>query len=216
MDERCSICGGSGQVDDGISESSSSSSSSSPSSYTPSSSGGKVNADGDRLLSEHKAAFASYRSNDFDNAIKHCNAVFDNAKGWVGKNDPYYAKFVAATYNLRGVCHKAKGNLQQAKDDFEVAADWGNNDAFANLENLKKTIANQLLDEGNYDKAIIQYTRTINAGGINKATALMNRAACYAKKGDKEQAIDDYTDAINSGLTGNDLANAKAELAKLK
>jgi tetratricopeptide (TPR) repeat protein len=235
MDERCSICGGSGQVDDGASESSSSSSSSS-SSYTPSSSGGRSSGPGpgDRFLSKQKEAFVSYRNNDIDTALKLCNDALEIFKPYLAttnKND-YYVPFIAQTFNLRGACHKAKGNIQQAKDDFaEAAYKWKNDEAYRNLENLQKTIeeertkeladkasatANQLLDEGNYDKAIIQYTRTIRAGGSDKAVALMNRAACYAKKGDKEQAIDDYTDAINSGLTGNDLATAKAELAKLK
>jgi len=45
----------------------------------------------------------------------------------------------------------------------------------------------------------------------------MNRAACYVKKGDKEQAKEDYNSAINEGgLSKSDLATAKAELAKLK
>jgi tetratricopeptide (TPR) repeat protein len=156
-------------------------------------------------------------------------------KPYMSKNDNYYAKFVAQTFNLRGVCYEAKGNFEQALDDYWKAINWGNDDAYANKDKLEKTIdekrakakeakannedfssGDQLLDEGNYDRAIIQYTKTIRAGGSNKAVALMNRAACYAKKGDKDQAIDDYTAAINSGLTGSDLATAKAELAKLK
>ena len=204
--------------------------------YTTSSSGRSSGPSvGDRFLAAQKQAFASYKNNDIDTALKLCNDALEMYKPYMSKND-YYAKFVAATYNLRGVCNEAKGNIEQAYKDFSVAAyDWGNNEAYANYKNLEKTIeekrekekaskannenftaGDQLLDEGNYNRAITQYTKTIRAGGSNKAVALMNRAACYAKKGDKEQAIDDYTDAINSGLTESDLATAKAELAKLK
>jgi len=62
--------------------------------------------------------------------------------------------------------------------------------------------------EGNYDKAIAKYSAAFRQGK-NKGIALMKRAACYAKKGDKDQAKDDYTSAINEGgLSKNDIANA--------
>ena len=214
------------------SSSSSSSSSSTPSSFRGSSGPGP----GDRFLSKQKEAFASYNNNDIDNALKLCNDALEIYKPYLGttRKDDWYAKFIAQTYNLRGVCYEAKGNRQQANDDYWEAINWGNEDAKKNFDNLNRKIgeeeekklkdkanneyfpaADQLFNEGNYDKAIIQYTKVIRKGD-NKAIALMKRAACYAKTGDKEQAIDDYTDAINSGLTGSDLATAKAELAKLK
>ena len=228
VEEKCDTCGGSGYIDDGRSESSSSSYDSS-SSFTPSSSGGRSSGPGpgDKLLSEHKQAFAFYNQKDFDNAIKHCNAVFDIAQRYVGKNDKYYAPFVAKTYNLRGACYNAKGNRVEAIVNYKAAVEWGDEDAKKNLESMgiqdevKKDLslleeADQLFNAGNYDKAIAKYSRIIRFGESNKAQALMNRAACYVKKGDKDQAKDDYKDAINSGLTGSDLAAAKAELAKLK
>jgi TPR repeat protein len=65
-----------------------------------------------------------------------------------------------------------------------------------------------LLQAGNYDKAILKLTQSINAGGINKANAYLLRAMCYGNKDNYDQAIDDYTDAISTGLSGNDLATA--------
>jgi len=74
---------------------------------------------------------------------------------------------------------------------------------------------NRFFNEGNYAKAIAKYSLASRQGN-NKAIALMKRAKCHAKNGNTDQAKDDYTSAINSGLSGSDLAAAKAELARLK
>ena len=61
----------------------------------------------------------------------------------------------------------------------------------------------QLLEAGNYDKAILKLTQSINAGGINKGTAYNSRGYCYIQKGNYDQAIDDYTEALNIGYAYN-------------
>ena len=177
---RCGQCYGTGQVPD------SSSSSSSSSSYTPSSSGGRGNADGDRLLSDYKQAFASFRSNDFDTAIKLCNAVLDNAKGWVGKNDPYYAKFVASTYDLRGCCYAEKAKINknityfdQAIADSETAVEWVNNIDWSKTSGWKTNVE----------------------APKNRATLYNNRGNAYQRTGEYEKAIADFKKAADLGDT---------------
>ena len=107
----------------------------------------------------------------------------------------------------------AQGHEGAQKKLTEMGVKWESGGSSSASNPLQE--ADQLFNAGNYDKAILKYSQSIRKGE-NKALALMKRAACYVKKGDKEQAIDNYTDAINSGLTGSDLATAKAELAKLK
>jgi tetratricopeptide (TPR) repeat protein len=157
---------------------------------------------------------------NYDKAISLYNQIIDQG-----------SRFKYTAYYMRAECYMVKGNYDQAKSDFKRSADLGYKPALEALAKLgiqytpnsggtsSSTLlqeADQFFNEGNYAKAIVKYSQTISKGE-NKSLALMKRAACYAKKGDKEQAIDDYTAAINSGvLTGNDLATAKAELAKLK
>ena len=235
VQERCDVCGGSGYVDDGRSESSFSSniydSIHGSSSSTPSSSGGGVKSIGDRFLAAQKQAFASYSNNDIDNALKLCNDALEMFKPYYNYGSPkmndYYAKFIAQTFNLLGVCCNEKGNRTGAIYNFKIAVLWGNEDAQKNLDNMgiqneaQKGLSNlqeadQLFNAGNYDKAIMKYSLASRQGN-NKAIALMKRAACYAKKGDKDQAKDDYNSAINEGgLSKSELDTAKAELAKLK
>ena len=69
----------------------------------------------------------------------------------------------------------------------------------------------QLLKAGNYDKAILKFTQSINAGGINKSNAYLSRGYCYDRKGNYDQAIDDYTEALNIGFPYNIKVKATTE-----
>jgi TPR repeat protein len=66
----------------------------------------------------------------------------------------------------------------------------------------------QLFEAGNYDKAILKLTQSINAGGINKALAYVDRGKCYANKENYDQAIDDYTEVLNIGFSCNNETNS--------
>jgi tetratricopeptide (TPR) repeat protein len=226
MDERCSTCGGSGQVDDGVSESSSSSSSYTPSSYRGSSGPGP----GDRFLSKQKEAFASYRNNDIDTALKLCNDALEIYKPYLGttRKDDYYAKFIAQTYNLRGACHDTKGNTDQAIADFETAVNWGNEDVLKNLDRLtgysefyKK--AQDLINQKNWNGAIEAWNVVIekktdekfvwfayysigvayfNIDEYDKAIANLEKALSLTPK-EKEENLTSTKDFLAESYVGN-------------
>jgi tetratricopeptide (TPR) repeat protein len=161
-----------------------------------------------------------YMAKNYDKAISLYDKIIDSN-----------SRFKFSAYFQRGKCYLMKGDSIRFEFDLKRAADLGHKHAVEELAKIGIQYtpnsggsssstplqeADQFFNEGNYDKAIVKYSMAIRKGE-GKSLALMKRAACYVKKGDKEQAIDDYTAAINSGvLTGNDLATAKAELAKLK
>jgi len=215
VDKRCDTCGGSGYIDDGRSDSSSSSySSSSSSGSTPSTPSRSAPPDQEAKMNNEADGY--FMAKNYDKAISLYDKIID--KG---------GKFKFSAYFMRYKCYMIKGDYDQANSDLKRSADLGYKPALEEL--AKKGIqytpksssdplqeGNQFFNEGNYDKAIAKYSITIRKGE-NKSLALMKRAACYVKKGDKDQAKDDYTSAINGGgLSGSDLAAAKAELAKLK
>ena len=222
MDERCSTCGGSGQIDDGVSESSSSSSYDSSSSYTPSTPSRSSGPDAEARMNNEAAGY--FWAKNYDKAISLFDKIIDSN-----------SRFKSSAYFMRGKCYLMKGDSVGFKLDLKRAADLApknvqeiivgelakmgiqytpNSGGSSSSDPLQE--GDQFFNEGNYDKAIVKYSIAIRKGE-GKSLALMKRAACYVKKGDKDQAKDDYTAAINSGvLTGSDLATAKAELAKLK
>jgi tetratricopeptide (TPR) repeat protein len=225
---QCSVCGGSGkyayndvspcygcnghgfiieEYDDSL-----------PSSYTPSSSGRSSGPDAEAKMNNEADGY--YMAKNYDKAIPLYDKIIDSN-----------SRFKFWAYFHRGKCYLMKGDSIRFEIDLKRAADLGNKHAVEELAKIGIQYTpnsggsssstplqegDQFFNEGNYAKAIVKYSQTISKGE-NKSLALMKRAACYVKKGDKDQAIDDYTAAINSGvLTGSDLATAKAELAKLK
>jgi len=70
--------------------------------------------------------------------------------------------------------------------------------------------------DGNYDRAIIEYTSSINRNG-DFIDAFISRASAYMKKRDYRRAVDDYTRSIRIDGSRAELYNyrgfARAELA---
>ena len=176
-----------------------------------------------------KRGQAYFNLKQYDNALDDFEKAFEGNQ-WTSKSLSAQSK--GAIFYMVGFIYDNKSLREEAIKYYGKAVDLGNAEAKQRLAEMDKEKAeleksaqnkglslleeaDQCFNAGNYDKAIAKCTMATRQGK-NKAQALMKRAACYAKKGEKEQAIDDYTDAINSGLSGSDLANAKAELAKLK
>jgi outer membrane protein assembly factor BamD (BamD/ComL family) len=116
MDERCSICGGSGQVDDGISESSSSSSSYDSLSSTPSSSGGGSSSSSPQAVQQRKAeqlyeeGKKLMAAKDYEKAaIKFTQAIYNNC---AAKNYAYFYR--AQCYFCCGWTDKVLSDADEA------------------------------------------------------------------------------------------------------
>lgn len=61
------------------------------------------------------------------------------------------------------------------------------------------TAAKQAMDGGQWDRAINLYTRALGSGGLSaerRSTAYNNRGVCWANKGDRRRAVQDYGLAI--------------------
>jgi tetratricopeptide (TPR) repeat protein len=73
------------------------------------------------------SASADIESGNMDGAIERMMKIGDNPKVW----------------NNLGVAYARKGDISKAKEYFTKAAGEGDNDARANLEELRKAIENQ-------------------------------------------------------------------------
>ena len=171
--------------------------------------------------------------------LSDCDQVIEEHLNWWKEQLQSYKAWLGSSYFKRGLKKACNSDWSGAVSDYNTAItnypydDENLNSIKAELSRCQKhnnTVqrfddkesqffqeGNDAFNEGNYGKAIVKYSKAISNLGSNKNkyVALMKRAACYVKNDNKEQAIDDYTAAIE-GLSGDDLATAKTELAKLK
>ena len=84
------------------------------------------------------------------------------------------------------------GLLEEAINDFDKAVelDTENPIIYSNRGLVKRK-------QENFVEAIEDYALELNYGPDNNIKALNNRAYCYAKIGQFEQAIDDYASVID-------------------
>jgi tetratricopeptide (TPR) repeat protein len=138
---------------------------------------------------------------DFDRAIADFNEAIR-----LNPNDSFTA---AATYN-RGGAYQAKGDLDRAIADFTAAIRL--DPAFADAYNNR---GNTYQAKGDFDPAIADFTEALRlaandaavstgapgapdgTGGVGgNAYLYANRGAAYARKGDLDHAIADFSEAI--------------------
>lgn len=117
---------------------------------------------------------------NFDEAIQD----FSTAINLDSKNAVYW--------HNRACCYRNMGLLEEAINDFDKAVelDTENPIIYSNRGLVKRK-------QENFVEAIEDYALELNYGPDNNIKALNNRAYCYAKIGQFEQAIDDYASVID-------------------
>ncbi|MBI3649423.1 MAG: tetratricopeptide repeat protein [Acidobacteria bacterium] len=131
---------------------------------------------------------------DFANAVEKANPAPAATKpAPPALTDTAKAKEVAAQYRQEGLAKYNSKMYDPAIDDFNraLALDADNPQIYANR-------GQALLEKGEVEKAIFDFTKAINLGGVTAEDYyyLNERARAYYKKGEKELALADLNMAI--------------------
>jgi len=112
----------------------------------------------------------------------------------------------AKFYEQRGIAYFEKGQLAEARDDWEYAASI---DSGATIALLR--LGTMSLEERRYPRAIDYFSRAIAAEPA-LATAFVNRARAYLAMGQTAEAFADIRMADDLVVSGRDTSNVEQEL----